>query len=544
MLSRAKRYAQIFTILHQEGLTDLFKGTKLEKYIPPTIVHKNRDQPVEVRLRIALERLGSTFIKLGQAMSKRPDVFPEKYITQFEELQENVTPVSLDVYKVLTQYLGEEKVALINWIDENPIGVASIGQVYKAKLETEEDVVLKIRKPGAKEEVTLDLEIMQELVGASKLFSKEVSRMGIQNAFDSFRNSMLQEIDYTRELSNTKRFKKMYASYEGIYSPDVFDEFSGEEVLCLEYLEGTKFTYNEEIDKTGIDRKALATRGTEFYFYQIISKGFYHADPHAGNLMINDRGDLVLMDFGLVGTLSARDKDDILDFLKLMMQNDAHGFVRKLQTVAVSMHVENGSELETSLGYIFEELNANVNDFNIAEVAMNFQTVISKSQIILPENYYLLLRTLSMLEGMVRVIDPTYNFVGEIQPILMKYIMQNYSPKNLLKKAFGSLKDLDYALTIGPKKILSIVDKLEDGQIKVQFEVNHLKESVESGEKVINRLSMTLFIVGLMLCSTILLAFKIPPVIWEETSLLGLVGFTTSFILILFTLLMIYRKRI
>jgi ubiquinone biosynthesis protein len=260
--------------------------------------------------------------------------------------------------------------------------------------------------------------------------------------------------------------------------------------------------------------------------------------------MINDQGDLVLMDFGLVGTLSARDKDDILDFLKLMMQNDAHGFVRKLQTVAVSMHVEDISELETSLGYIFEELNSNVNDFNIAEVAMNFQTVISKSQIILPENYYLLLRTLSMLEGMVRVIDPTYNFVGEIQPILMKYIMQNYSPKNLLKKAFGSLKDLDYALTIGPKKVLSIIDKLEDGQIKVQFEVNHLKESVASGERVMNRLSMTLFIVGLMLCSTILLAFKIPPVIWEETSLLGLVGFTTSFVLILYTLYMIYRKRI
>ena len=317
------RYREILSVLFKYGFGDIIETLKIEQYIEvglQMISKKRRDQIEKLsraeRVRMAVEELGPTFIKLGQILSTRPDLIPLEYSRELSKLQDNVPAFSHEAVKtIITEELGHPPEELFAHFDSRPLAAASIGQVHRARLVDGEEVVVKVQRPGIRKIVEIDLEILLHL---ASLMERHVEEMVVQRptrVVEEFARSLEKEIDYTIESYHTERFSRQFMGEHTVYVPKVFRELNSSRVLTIEYIDGIKVSDTDRLKQKGCDLHRIAVNGADLIMKQIFVHGFFHADPHPGNIFILPNHVICFLDFGMMGRIRQDEREDFTDFV-------------------------------------------------------------------------------------------------------------------------------------------------------------------------------------------------------------------------------------
>jgi len=535
-LYELKRTKEIFFILAKYGFGDLIEsiGFSIPFKSSPKLSRSER-------IRKAIEELGPTFIKLAQLLSLRPDLIPLDLVKEFEKLQDNVTPLGFEeMKKVLEEELECEYTEIFEE-DFELLASASIGQVYKARLKTKEEVAVKILKPGIEEKIYADIAILQRL---AKLLRERFLIYGVDlvRIVEEFAKSIKKELDFNIEALNLKRFASNFRNNPNIKVPKLYEKYSTKRVLSMEYINGVKISDTEKLKKLGYDLKDITKKGFDLICEQIFIHRFFHADPHPGNLMVSD-GKIVFLDFGIMGRLSEEDREYFVELIYYVIKNEeekAALYVLKLSKVEGDIDISSFKKEMADIisSYFYSSLK----QVELKSLIEDMLKVMQRYRIYFKEDNYLLAKSLVTMEGIGKKLYPEFNAAEEIKPFILKIYKESFSPFNVLKKSHEINKSLIEFITRFPSDVNEIFERLKRGDLKVEFEHVGLENFEETIEKSFNRLSTAIIIASLLIGSSMLLSSHIPP-LFKDVSLFGIIGFVFASILGVVLIFTILRKK-
>lgn len=522
------RIRELSNILLKYGFVDIVRRSTLRK-VSPINTSKNvlpppsdmAEQDRWVRLRLVIEELGSTFIKLAQFLGNRPDVLPEGLIKEFEKLQSEVAPLPYErIKKVVEAELGDSIEELFDVFDKQPIGSASIGQVHRARLKSGENVVVKVQRPGVAKKVATDLSLLREFVRLTEGYFKNIGLLNPLEVVDTFEATMQRELDYTYEARYLEQFQKIYGKTQGFYVPDVYRAYSRQKVLTLEFISGCKITDVAQLRDWGLEPHKIAEKGINVYLKQIFEYGFFHADPHPGNIIVRPNGTIVLIDFGMVGKMRKHQKYAFAGVFLGLANQDAKSMALSLRRLATESDIQNMQSFEHDVYEVIEEfLVYDVEDAGMNEFTGHLQQLIYKYKLQLPGTVFLVLRALAILEGIGKVLHPNFEALNFIKPYGIKLLAEQFSfqnQRNELTHSFSQVFSLFYTL---PFELKNIIKKLRQGELKANHELVGFEEFTQQQERNNRRLSWSIIAAALVLAGSLSLS---SPFVWEFSKILGL----------------------
>ena len=514
-IQNIKRGREIVAVLLKYGFDDFVTGTQLRRLVPQKRRLRWQRQGQLVfelsrweRIRMAAEELGPTFVKLCQVLSNRPDILPEALIEELQKLQSNVPPFDVEIAKgIIEKELGKSTDVLFADFDEKVLGSASIGQVHRATLISGEDVVVKIQRPGVRKQIYSDLNILKDLV---RLGESYLEKQGVLNAMDiveSFEKTMHKELDYRTEARAMDQFRKFYASNKSFYVPKPFKEDSTDKVLIIEFVSGCKITDVPQLEEWGLDPTEIAEVGLDIYLTQIFEFGYFHADPHPGNVLVQDDGRIVLIDFGMVGKMVKKDKYAFAGVFIAMANHDPSQMAINMRRLAIEHEIKDMRRLEADLNEIIEDFAyLDVDESSIADISQRLQEIMYKNRMIVPGGVFLIFRALAILEGIGKTIHPNFNTMERVRPFGRKLVMEQFSPKNVFNEVFTRGQSLYSFLSTFPNEMKTVLRKLRKGNLKVEIEQKGWDEFVQRLEAVGTRLSLSLICSALIISGAMILS--------------------------------------
>jgi ubiquinone biosynthesis protein len=521
------RLREVVKILLKYGMEDIVVNTALRKFIPPkTTVNWTSDQNGNTemvavystrweRIRMIIEELGPTFIKLAQVLSNRPDFVPEALIFEFEKLQSSVPPFEISVAKeIITQELGKPLDEIFIYFDEVPLGSASIGQVHRARLRSGEDVVVKVQRPGVRSKVYTDLALLREFVKLTENFFINAGVLNPLEVVSTFEKSMQRELDYLTEGRHMEQFRQIYQNLEDkFYVPKAYMEISTSKVLVIEYVSGCKITDLMQIEAWGLDRTTLAARGIDLYLTQIFEFGIFHADPHPGNVLIRPTGQIVLLDFGMVGKLMKHQKYAFAKVFISLAKQDARGMASGLRQLSIDSEIEDMRAFEYDLHELMEEYTILdvAGELGMADLTNKLQKIIYKYQLQMPGAVFLILRVLVILEGIGNVLDKNFQSLEHIKPYGFKLLTEQYSLKNINSEIGYSLSEFGGLLYNLPSEMRFILKKLRKGEFNFDIKLIADEAILKKADSITNRIALALLVCTLILSATLSLSAQFPP---------------------------------
>ncbi len=415
-----QRYRKIVAVLARHGFGSILEYLQVNRYLPlsPAITKQNVKltslSPAE-HLRLALEELGPTFIKLGQILSTRPDLVPPQYIVELTKLQEGVPPTDWElIWSSLKQEYGDKTQVYFPYIDSEPIGSASLSQVHAARLADGSQVVLKIQRPNIIRTIQADLDILTDLAALAQRTPWGQLYNPVE-IVSHFAYTLYNELDFRREATNADRFRVNFSNREHLYIPKVYLEFTTQRVLVLERLCGVKINDLDGLDSAGFDRRKIALNAAEIIVKETMEDGFFHADPHPGNFVIfrdaeGDSETIGAMDFGMVGFLSKSERINLLQGYIYMANDDAKGLAELMLRIgAVSSNVDL-QVLETDIDRLFHQYrNLPAKNIQTPQVLEEIMQLAFRHRLNLPTDLWLLFKTMMMMDGLARQLDPDVN---------------------------------------------------------------------------------------------------------------------------------------
>lgn len=512
-LKNIRRAREVAGILAKYGFEEAMVNTPLQNLVPKRrrVSWSNGnnlvfDLTTWERVRMVFEELGATFVKGAQVLSNRPDILPEGLIKEFQKLQSSVAPFSFEkVKEIIQSELGKPLSEIFLEFDETPIGSASIGQVHLARLFNGDRVVVKVQRPDVKKQVETDLSLMKELV---KFAGNFFERNGIMDPLDvviAFEKSMQKELDYRTEARNISQFRTFYKDRTDFYVPAAYKEYSTEKILVLEFVKGCKITDLAKMKEWGIDPTKIAHSGMHIYLTQIFEFGFFHADPHPGNIIIQEDGRICLIDFGMVGRMSRRDKLAFAGLFISMAQQDARAMASYFRRLAIEDEIADIRTFEADLQEIIDDFAVlEVKESNMAEMANRMQAIIYKYRLKVPGAIFIIFRALAILEGIGKLVHPDMNTMEEIRPYGQKLLLDLYSPKDASGDALNTFNDLLAFLNTFPSELKDIVRKLRQGKLHTQIGFDNYDEFARLVDNAVSRLTLTFIIVALIIASAMM----------------------------------------
>ncbi|WP_457561175.1 ABC1 kinase family protein [Caminibacter sp.] len=530
-----KRTKEIIFILAKYGFGDIVESLGI-----PVPFKRKVNLSRSERIRLAIEELGPTFIKLAQILSLRPDLIPLELAREFEKLQDSVTPLPFsEMEKVLKEEFENYREIFTGEFEL--LASASIGQVYKTKLKNGEEVAVKILKPDIEEKIFADIAILQRF---AKLLRERFLIYGIDlvKIVDEFAKSIKKELDYNIEALNLKRFYANFKNNPNIKVPKLYQKYSTKRVLTMEFVRGIKISEIEKLKEAGYDLKDITKKGFDLICEQIFIHRFFHADPHPGNLMVSD-GKIVFLDFGIMGRLSEEDRKYFVEMIYYVIKNEeekAALLVLKLSKVEGELDISSfQKEMADIISTYFY---SSLKQVELRSLIDDMLKVMSRYRIYFKEDNYLLAKALVTMEGIGKKLYPDFHAAEEIKPFILKIYKKEFSPFSILKKSHELNKAIIEFLSNAPSDINEIIHKIKQGNLKIEFEHVGLEEFEETVEKSFNRLSTSIVIASILIGSSMLLSAKIPPTI-NDISLLGIAGYIFAFILGVVLLFTILRKK-
>jgi len=489
------------------------------------------------RLRLALEELGPTFIKVGQMLSTRSFLIPPAYVAELSKLQDDVRPVPFEdiralIEKELDGTLEERFVGLC----PTPMASASIAQVHRARLRSGEEVVLKVQRPGIARTIAIDMAILKNLAGLMERHIEESRHYEPLAIVEEMRRTLMRELSFTDEALNVDQFGRNFRDVPDVLIPKLYPEHSTDRLLVLEYIEGVKVSDIERLRAMGMDLKRVAHVGTRFILKQIFEDGLFHADPHPGNLFLTADGRIAPVDFGIVGRLDRGLLDEISDMVVAVWRQDVDLLLRVLVNLG-ALDIEDDS---IDLGRELSDLLARY--YGLPLSRLDLKTLLSEALDIssryhlrLPSNLLLLGKTAGTYEDLGRRLDPEYNFFEQVRPYIKKLLWRRLQPERLSYDAARSLRDLYDLFKIVPRELELILRRFRRGRMAIELQHQGIGELKDEVGRSFNRLSLSVIIAALLLASSLIMTLDQGPL--RVTGLIGVaVAVALGLILFIFIL--------
>ena len=482
------------------------------------------DEPFEARVRLAITDLGTTFIKLGQMLSTRPDMVGPALADELSKLQTDVPPDPPEVaVKMVEDELGRPISECFLSFNTTAFASASIGQVHQAKLKSGQVVVVKVQHPDIEGVIRRDLDILRflaEIAEGNETF-KRFQPVGLVRELGRV---TLNELDFRRELRNLQRFRRNFAADETVEFPRPYPELTGSRVLTMGMLEGFRVTDSINLDKMNIDRQELAKRGATAFIEMIFRDGFYQADPHPGNFIVLPTGKIGIIDFGMVGRIDEQCRTQIEEIFVAAGDQDAERLTDNVLHITGTPNHLDRKLLSADLSELFQEYGAQpIDEFDLGGLLNQVMRLLHHHNLILPSKLSMLIKCMILLEGTGRLLSPTFSLAGLLAPWRSKFVNQRFSFQARLKKFKQMYFDWERLAQSLPHVIFEAMDRLEDGQFAVRLEHQNLKSAVD-------RLVGGLFISSLLLSSAMLIGHDVPPNAWG-ISIPGLAGYLVALVL-------------
>jgi ubiquinone biosynthesis protein len=472
--------------------------------------------------RLALTELGTTFIKLGQLLSTRADLVGPEFAAEMSKLQSSTPPDPAGVVKqVIEDELRQSVEQAFPTFDSEPLGSASIGQVHRAELDDGTRVVVKVQHAGIEDKVRTDLEILTVLADQVEKHSPELARYSPGRTAREFAHSLLAELDYSIERSNLETFVENFKDDDTVRFPAPTSRLSAGRVLTMELLDGTPIDRVDQLLKDGVDPKLVAQRGAGAWINMILRDGFYHADPHPGNILVRKDGTLSILDCGMVGRLDTATLEQFEDVVIALLTGEADEVSRAILSICGKPPALDRAAFSADVAqFCTAYLTRDMSDLDFGAVALAATELIRRHGLVLPAQIAQLLKTLVMLEGTSRTLDRSFNMIELIAPYKMKIIKRRLSPQYLVKRAVSTVRDYERLVRSFPREAIEILERASAGTFEVQLRHRDL-------EVVTSRLVHGLVFTAVFIGSTLLVVNQTPPLL-GGLSLLGIVGFVTS----------------
>ncbi|MFA6014510.1 MAG: AarF/UbiB family protein [Gallionellaceae bacterium] len=493
------------------------------------------------RIRLAFEELGPTFIKLSQLLATRVDVFPPDWIAEFEKLQDSAPPVPFEqLLPQLEAALGQSPFELFRDLQTEPCGSASIAQVHRATLLDGTEVVLKICRPGIRPKIEADLRILKHIAGLIESEIPEARRYQPVQIVNEFGRSLRRELDLALEARAQERFRENFSRDRNIVIPRIYWEWTSPQLNVQQYINGIAGNDLAAIDAAGLDRKLLATRGADAVLKMILVDGYFHADPHPGNVFYLTDNRLALLDFGMVGRLSEQRRNQIVNLLMSLAQHDERGMLEVLLEWTEDGDIDEAllyrdvSELASD--YEFRALK----DIRLTDLFGEVTAIMRAHLIVLPADLTLLFKTLITLEGLGLKLDPDFHITDHLEPFLKRVIRQRFNPANLFKRGSHALQDTLNLLSGLPKDAARLLKEARRGRLKIDLDIKRLDHFGHQIDHSTNRLTIGLLTAALIVGSSIVMTVQGGPTLFG-LPLFGLLGFMIAFFNSLWIVLSIWR---
>jgi ubiquinone biosynthesis protein len=539
-----RRFAQISRVLVRHGFGFVFdvrrdrrENKGLQEFLAPNF---------GVRMRRSLDDLGPTFVKFGQVLSTRSDVFPEGILSELQKLQDTARPMPAGrAQAILERELGAPVEEVFSAFDPVPLGSASIGQVHRAVLRTGEIVAVKVQRPEAPGRIAADLELMREFADfVDRRFAQRVL-VDARGLVAEFEVVVRRELDYTAEAQNARRFAANFAGTP-VVIPSVYRELSTSKVLTMEFVVGTRFRDIRPLLMAPSERRRVASMGADAIFKMAFEDGFFHGDPHPSNLLLTPEGDLALLDFGMVGFMSRGDIESLSRLFIAVIQRDASAALRALEGLGVRYATEVRGELVRELREFLNKYSGlSVGEVTLGQALSELIALARRYRVRMPPVFPLLTKALVTAEGLARSIDPTINVYEVARPYARRLLSQRYRPRVLAEVA--TERSLEYARYVEeyPEQVRQLLGELADGELEVQLKHGGLDELIGSVDVLANRLVFAVVTAALLVGSSMLGAFDVggPSVPLLGVPVVAFIGFTMALILASLLLTIIFRSR-
>ena len=512
-LENISRIRKLIEVLVKYGFEDIVVNTGLRKILSPKKKAKDRISEEEQqftqtrweRIRLIMEELGPTYIKIGQMLSNRPDLVPESLIKELEKLLDRVPPFSTEKAKeIIEQELGRPINELFLYFDEKPIGSASIGQVHRARLIGGEDVVVKVQRPNAKRQVIADLSLIKEFVKLTESYFIKAGILNLLEIVDTFARSLQNELDYFIEARNLEQFRTLNQDDENLHIPKPYRDLSTKKVLTIEFISGCKINDIPTLKSWGLRPKDIARKGLNIYLKQIFEVGIFHADPHPGNILVKPNGKIALIDFGMVGKLMQSQKYAFAGVFISLAKKDAKSMATNLRRLALDHEIDDMRTFEYDLNDLIQDYAVLADDeFGLRNFTARLQKLAYKYKLQMPGVIFLILRSLAILEGTVRSLDPNFDVLENIKPYGIKLVAEQYNIKNVsdeISHSFAQIFTLFYNL---PLEIRDIVKQIRKGKIVLNTKQYGFEKYQRQLDFIANRLVMAIVIGSLIIASAL-----------------------------------------
>lgn len=530
------RYRQILQVLFKYGFGELLDTLKIEQILEAGLrkISRKRREAVETltgpeRFRLALEELGPTFVKLGQVLSTRPDLIPLAFIEELTKLQDEVPPFPYsevrEIFKAETGKFPEE---LFARFDEKPLAAASIGQVHRARLKDGSDVVVKVQRPRIRKTIEIDLEIMLHLAGLMERHLEELQVIRPSRIVEEFARTLEEEIDYTVELSHIERFAGQFEKDDTIRVPRVYRELSTERILTMEDIRGVKGSDLNALKKEGYDLSLLAERGADLIMKQIFIYGFFHGDPHPGNIFFLPGNIICYVDFGMMGRISRSEREDFADLLTAVVRRNDKKMVEAMLKLTDYDIEPDREKLEREMGdFIDRYLYRPLKELRLGKLLQQLLELVTENRLTIKANFFLMMKALSQVESLGVDLDPDFEIISQAKPFVQRVQMARLNPKRIAEELFESGSEVLSLLKDIPGEVRSILEQTRNGKLKIIFQHRGLDRVLSTFDRTSNRIAFAIVLAALIIGSSLIVLSGVPPK-WFDIPIIGLIGFLVA----------------
>lgn len=528
LIRDAVRAKEIVSILFKYRFDQILEQTDLPaawltRLVPPV----KANLPLWKRVRLAIEELGPTFIKVGQVLSTRPDILPKEFISELENLQSNITPTPLEKIKpVLEKELGCAIDEVFSEFNEAPAASASLGQIYRARLrENGHEVAVKVQKPGLRKPIQTDLEILGWLVQQIHEAIPGLQAFDLPTVVEQLKQGILNELDFAIEARNASVFNSLNQYPSKVFAPEVYEAYTTSRLLVTEWVDGKP---PDQVRETPEVSREIARMGGESFFSQIVITGFFHGDPHPGNILITADGRLCLLDWGLAGQLTQRMRYSLIDLFDACAHRDAI----KVSLIGLKLgrapDRKQRTDLEKAVTNVLFKYDADLKRMeNIGNIIFEIIFVFGSHGIHVARDYTLLAKAIISIEQTSVLLDPDFSLVEIGKPYVSKLNWERWNPHKLVKRLSGEWIEKLVQMSELPLDLQRILHKVEDGDLPLKLEHEGVNRASNTIHHAFSRLSLAVIIGSLIIGSSIVINTGIKPLIWGFPAI-GLVGYVLS----------------